>query len=389
MPNIDPATLAALAAIGGGASPSGGTADASSIAALLGGGANGLLSSGTTGADLSNFQRTITANDPWNMALAPVVNTKLNTATWTPNQALAGNLGQAALAAVLRTLGNRSEADQLFSATQALPQLYKDPMGTPTPDGVDPEAFNALRFSAIGRQATTDDAIRRSLGERGIRLNADGTFDTSILDATDNIKNGEMRDARAAAVQARAEAAKQKQEDDLRRLWNNPTSQKEIAATVSLRDAAQQLMAINTPLSGLAQQELFNRIQNPGANAIRGSLLQKTQDAQSPYQKAAGAISNLLGGSSMSVEQTKQLAQVLDVVTKDRLNYYKNFADNNIYSIAQNRGLDAESILPKAEYDNLFGGLGNAPAGPPQPPPGYELTGKIDANGNYGIRKIQ
>lgn len=42
-----------------------------------------------------------------------------------------------------------------------------------------------------------------------------------------------------------------------------------------------------------------------------------------------------------------------------------------------------ESPLAHALRDNL--GQGKSPT----PPPGYELTGKVDANGNYGIRKAQ
>jgi hypothetical protein len=183
MPNTDGATLAALAALNGGAA--------------------GNLSAGTTGADLANFQRTVSANDPWNMAYGPVATTKLDTSTWTPNQALAGNLGQAALAAILKTLGNRDEANQLYSVAQVLPQLYKDPTSVANPEGVDPAAFNALKFSAIGREATTNDLIRRQLGQLGITQNEDGSIDTSVADALNTSKViGKSKDAAKLTPQA-------------------------------------------------------------------------------------------------------------------------------------------------------------------------------------------
>lgn len=171
MPDFDPATLAALSSLSSGGSS--------------------LLSGGTPGADLANFQRTIAANDPYMTAAAPVLNAKFNTSTWTPNQQIATTLGQAALGSILKVLGQRDEGDQLTKVANILPQLYKDPTSVTLPDGVDPGAFAALRIGALGRQSTTQDLIARAIGEKlggeGVVKNVapDGTvtYDTSGLSA--------------------------------------------------------------------------------------------------------------------------------------------------------------------------------------------------------------
>jgi hypothetical protein len=381
MPDLDPSTLAALAALNGGAA--------------------GNLSSGTTGADLANFQRTITANDPWNMALQPVLATKLNTATWTPNQALAGNLGQAALAAVLRTLGNRSEADQMFSAAQVLPQLYKDPLSVATPDGVDPEAFNALRFSAIGHQATTNDVIRRTLGEHGVSYNADGSLNTDALEA---ITTGRRPSVDFSTASPDFKKALEDAGGDV------PTARQLLKSRLG---SEATLGSLSKSISVINQLEaLKHKPQTLSSSWVPDSVEGVVNDLASKFYPGSNAatynsavipiadsllraLTEVGRGSQYNLEKiindlSEGFAKGPDALSARIKNYQEDLligAQQKASDLVANGHIGFSPVLDQVQNMDL-NKLGQS-AQAPEPPPGYELTGRMDANGNYGIRKIK
>lgn len=122
------------------------------LAALFGGAGYGGVNRGAD-ADLAAFDRTITLNDPWRLAAAPVFGAKFDTSTWNPMQTLGVTAGQAFLGTMLNALGQRSEAQQLEKVAQVLPQLYSNPSSVSVPEGVDPEAFGTLKLSALKNTA--------------------------------------------------------------------------------------------------------------------------------------------------------------------------------------------------------------------------------------------
>lgn len=174
-----------------------------------------------------------------------------------------------------------------------------------------------------------------------------------------------------------------------------------------LGDAADQRMAGDTLLDSLAQKGIaLNRVAGSGA--------------LSDFESRA------LFDAFLSKNKTpEQNAAILDKIvrTKTVNDEYLNFKENWINTFGSDQGSDvawqgykkvAPILVPNQqgelqfnpmrrpwqEFDlnelELLGRsadqekpLGSSGKSIPTPPAGYELTGKIDANGNYGIRKIR
>lgn len=145
--------------------------DPQTLAAILGtGGAN------TTGSsDINAFERTLSGNDPYRTAAAPILGTKLNLNNSSMGSALGATAAQAFVGSILNEIGKHSEGDQLAAVGNILPQLYANPSSVSAPSGVDPEAFGGLKLAAMERQAQTNESIRKSLGDKYIGLNPDGS----------------------------------------------------------------------------------------------------------------------------------------------------------------------------------------------------------------------
>jgi hypothetical protein len=157
-------------------------------------------SAGSTG-DLATFQKTLAANDMYRQAAAPIAAAKFNTSTWSPLQTLGVTAGQSFLSSLLNALGQRDESNQLNSVVSVLPDLYKDPASVATPEGVDAQAFGGLKAAAIEKQALIQDAIKRSLGEKGVTVNPDNTLDTTIADVFAGEKAKRANPLPAQAIQ--------------------------------------------------------------------------------------------------------------------------------------------------------------------------------------------
>lgn len=121
-------------------------------------------------ADLGQFENTLSANNIYSQIAAPIVGAKFNTATWSPSQIGLTAAGQAFLGTVLGKLAEADKANQLSKAANSLNALYADPLNTATPDGVDPQAYNELRLSAVQanrlkqeKKTEEDDALKRQL----------------------------------------------------------------------------------------------------------------------------------------------------------------------------------------------------------------------------------
>lgn len=132
-------------------------ADLDTLMAFLGGG------SGSNVSDITGFQNQIAQNDLWKVAAAPVLQAKFDTSTWSPMQSFGVSAGQAFLGTLLNEIGNQSESRQLEKVASILPQLYKDPLNTATPEGVDPKAFATLKLNTATRADSARSAQLQKL----------------------------------------------------------------------------------------------------------------------------------------------------------------------------------------------------------------------------------
>ncbi len=178
-------------------------ANEETLAALLSG-----AFSNRAPADLEQFGKTISQNNLYNMAAAPIMQTKFDTSTWSPTQKIASAFLQSFLGNSLAEYGRKSDAEQIAKVNQVLPQLYNDPSSVALPEGVDRGAFEAFRATQINRKAQTDEAIRNSLGQRGINLSPDKKaqafegYSSAIAETLgDKSKGMQPRGAYAAAIE--------------------------------------------------------------------------------------------------------------------------------------------------------------------------------------------
>lgn len=140
------------------------------LAALLGTGAS--LGSGV--AELNAFDKTLQQNDFWRQASIPILSAKFDTRTWSPAAQIGTAAGQSFLGSLLNAIGQHSEADQAAKVASILPALYRNPSSIDLPDGVDKEAFTGLKMAAMAKQAAREEAVQKTLNEKGIVIGPDG-----------------------------------------------------------------------------------------------------------------------------------------------------------------------------------------------------------------------
>ncbi len=133
------------------------------LTALVGG------SSGANVDDIMGFQRSVAENNILNDLAPAVMGARFNTSSWSPEQTLGVTAGQAFLGSLLSGMARNDAAEQFSQLASVLPQLYDDPMSVSTPEGVDPEAFGALKLSSIARNTrakadTGSSLIKELLG---------------------------------------------------------------------------------------------------------------------------------------------------------------------------------------------------------------------------------
>lgn len=160
--------------------------------------------------DISAFQKTVAANDLYQMAATPVLAAKFDTSTWSPGTTFGVTAGQAFLGSVLNELGNRRQGEQLAKVAEVLPSLYRNPAAVAVPEGVDSEAFGILKLGAMSNKFRTDESIRDALGQKGVQVNPDGSIQPMKgMDAIESLFGGRGNNA-AGANQVQKEIIEEK-----------------------------------------------------------------------------------------------------------------------------------------------------------------------------------
>jgi len=132
------------------------------ISALLGGIGGGSKTL-TDDPALDAFSRTAAENSIYNQIAGPLLSTKFNTSTWSPTETLGVSLGQSFLGGLLGNLGRQDVAKQYETAASILPDLYRNPSSVSLPEGVDSEAFGALKLAALRDNAKRERQLQDSV----------------------------------------------------------------------------------------------------------------------------------------------------------------------------------------------------------------------------------
>lgn len=118
--------------------------------------------------DLLNFNNSVQATNPYGIAGSSLNSWQPNMSTWSPAESGITSFGKAFLAGLLGNISKQDAASQLAKVVSVLPQLGSDPTSVAVPSGVDQNAFNALKGSAIISNAMDERKINSeiSLQER-------------------------------------------------------------------------------------------------------------------------------------------------------------------------------------------------------------------------------
>lgn len=101
--------------------------------------------------DLAQFNQTVQQNDPYGIAGRTLGAFRPDMSTWSaPTQGISA-FGQAFLSGMLGNYARQNAADQMNSVIGVLPQLKANPLAVTAPEGVDADAFAALKGNAIMR----------------------------------------------------------------------------------------------------------------------------------------------------------------------------------------------------------------------------------------------
>ena len=103
------------------------------------------------GNDLAAFNQSVTQSDPYGLAGRSLGAWQPDTSTWDPTTTGVTSFAKSFLSGLLGNYAKQNAADQLNSVIGVLPQLKSDPMSVVAPEGVNADAFAALKGSAVLR----------------------------------------------------------------------------------------------------------------------------------------------------------------------------------------------------------------------------------------------
>lgn len=155
-----------------------------------------------TNDDLGSFQKNV-AQDNLLLQLSPALaGIRFNQQTWSPTTSAAGNFAQAFLSTALGEIGRNQVADQTRLAAGLIPQLYANPMGVQAPEGIDMDAFEALKGASTLKKLQRDAAREQVTQDL-----ANSLFAKGAESALTGLSSGNPRQVAAAREMLGAMAA--------------------------------------------------------------------------------------------------------------------------------------------------------------------------------------
>lgn len=367
--------------------------------------------------DLGAFNQSVQQSDPYGIAGRSLAAWTPNTSTWSPTESGITAFTKSFLSGILGNYAQQRSADQLNSVIGILPQLESNPMSVAAPEGVNSDAFAALKGSAVlknyigqeskkqtlkdllksvigpaiqNRDMAISDAVKllssddpanslSSMGAGGDNNHISRLLDSyGITDPTaragirtpEEAKNYLLhvqvdqaaKDAADAKIATKKASSDTLLENRIRGELEKTNSKYLQAIDVAALVPSIQSYATATehsPADDMALIDIGNKIVNP-TGVLRAQLVDQWKNAQNPYHKFAGAIDNVLNGGTFDDPGRQQIIKAITNLAQDKLQSGKGFVDNKI-SIGKNKGIDTTNLISPDYYEELFGGLkGNA-----------------------------
>jgi hypothetical protein len=103
--------------------------------------------------DIAGFQQSVAGTDPYGISGRSLLSWQPDMSTWSPQTAGITSFAKAFLGGLLQNYARSNASNQLQSVVGILPQLQADPYNTAAPEGVNSDAFNLLKGTAIVKDA--------------------------------------------------------------------------------------------------------------------------------------------------------------------------------------------------------------------------------------------
>lgn len=323
------------------------------LSALLGGVTGGVSKTLTDDPALDAFSRTAASNSIYNQIANPILNTRFNTSTWSPTESAAVSLGQSFLGGLLGNLGRQDVAKQYETAASVLPDLYRNPNSVSTPEGVDAEAFGALKLAALRDKAKRDRELQDSVIARVFTekpayatIAPETAAKVGLTELGSKLgsmpKPDPLKDPDSAEYKIQLQTTKE--EDDRR---------KEILSTPMASSVSQALTAIPT-LREMAKDDtktsdipfVYKLIQAQDGGVVKEGEQQMVAGTAPVLTKYKAMLEGALNGRSELTPAIKQ--QMLDEMARSTNSQWKALKARAepILSVGEARGANRDRMLP-------------------------------------------
>ncbi len=295
-----------------------------------------LFGGSTTGADtadITSFRNTVAQNDPWTMAAAPIMNAKFNTQTWSPYETMGVSAAQGFLGAILKGLGQQNQAEQLGKLATVLPSLYEDPSATFAPEGMDQEAFNALKLGVMARDTKGTAAAKAKWAQALFDVKLEGQ--KAEAQALGKIKGESKGYGYGAEGTANPDDPREKKTTDLRTRFENLEEVQNFKYVQRLATQLTETMKNPSAVADPALAKMAVQFIEPHLSTTSGETGALAGSSSIPDAWKADIQKALKGGSGLSPTVRQGLLNLADSAYKA---HGKAFAQTyNLYNSEADR----------------------------------------------------
>lgn len=294
--------------------------------------------------DLNAFKAIVAKNNLLDIASRSILGSKFDTSTWNPGTSFGVTAAQAFLGGMLKNLGAEQEGEQLAKAASVFPSLYKDPINTPTPEGIDPEAFGGLRLAALKSNEDKTSNINSALFKELFGAKLSGV--KSELEEAGKLKAQGAAGGLLNPANKAANDIEEKARDALKSvpLVNNFQDVK------TSFDTMKNTYALNNKPATLAFVSSFARVLDPGS-VVREGEIKNAENTQSFLQSLGYSIQSLVDGSQSIGPIAKK--QMLEAAAAKYNNFGRDFQSflTSQQDLVERLGGRRENVFAPAAYE--------------------------------------
>lgn len=325
------------------------------LAALFGA---GLISGAgdSQNADLTQMYNTLKSNNPYMQAAAPVLGAQFNTSTWSPGTTLGVTAAQAFLGNLLKGYGAIDSSQQLDKVAASLPALYADPLGTATPEGVDPQVYSQLRTNTVARQQAGMAAAAAEERKAKEAAVLEGDKERERIRGKNEgwgIISGSKGSGPALIDPDSPQGKAEKQRQELEQKYTNELlTGKGAERVLQVNTAAQSIVDAlkqDSPIAATTAIYKFAKTLDP-VGAVRNEDQKMVADPGGPLGQLAMIHNEILQKGKLTPEAKTAMKEVLPSLLGAEFNSYNQVKDN-LLTAAKEYGANPERVKYLQPFD--------------------------------------